>query len=54
MAEPNEQTEASEQQVEEEFGSFYGYNEGTIDFLDLPVDIVYLLFEYFNNADLMP
>ena len=38
-------------EFEEEFDSFYG--DGTvIDFLDLPVDIVYLLFEYFDDADL--
>ena len=38
-------------ELEEEFDSFYG--DGTvIDFLDLPVDIVYLLFEYFDDADL--
>ncbi len=38
-------------EAESEFDSFYG-DGSVIDFLDLPVDIVYLLFEYFNDADL--
>ncbi len=52
MDEKIEQTEV-EETTEYEIGSYYGMNEGTIDFLDLPVDIVYILFDQFDNIDLM-
>lgn len=42
-----------EEQIEDEFDSFYGCNEGAIDFLGLPVDIIYELFELFTDKDLV-
>jgi hypothetical protein len=42
-----------EEQIEDEFDSFYGCNDGAIDFLGLPVDIIYELFELFTDKDLV-